>query len=232
MHALYSKNIEEIEVHLGYSFNNKKLLIEAITHKSYVHEHPTDSFNYNERLEFLGDAVLGLVVSHLLFSHSEDLTDAIMSKKKSFLVNKSTLYEIASKISLGKYLRLGKGEERSGGRQKKSVIADAMEAIIGAIFLDSDYDTVKQIIQRLYDNKLSDAINQQEGYDFKSELQEKVQKIFNVLPEYRIIKQDGQEHQRVFTVEVLVKDITFGVAKGKSKKEAQMLAAKQALEKL
>lgn len=232
MPALFSKNIQELEKSLGYVFNNKRLLLEAITHRSFFHESPNDNCNYNERLEFLGDAVLGLSISHILFLYEPNLTEASMSKMKSYLVNKSVLFEIALSLSLGNYIRLGKGEELSGGRSKKSVIADAMEALIGAIFLDSNYETVRSLIYRLYLNKISDVISQKEGYDFKSELQEKVQRIFGVLPEYRIIKQEGEEHMKIFTVEVYIKNNTYGIAQGKSKKEAQMFAAKKALEKL
>ncbi len=232
MPVLFSKNIEEIEESLGYVFSNKRLLLDAITHRSYFHENPGEGFTYNERLEFLGDAVLGLAISHILFVDYAELTEASMSKIKSYLVNKSVLFEIASRLSLGNYIRLGKGEELTGGRSKKSVISDAMEALIGAVFLDSNYETVKILINQLYFHKLADVIFQREGYDFKSELQEKVQRIYGVLPDYRIVKQEGEEHRKIFTVEVYINTDIYGTAKGKSKKEAQMLAAKKALEKL
>jgi len=232
MPVSFSKNTEEIEESLGYVFKDKRLLLESITHRSYHHENPDESLNYNEKLEFLGDAVLGLAVSHILFLDDTHLTEASMSKMKSYLVNESVLFEMASKLSLGKYLRLGKGEELTGGRSKKSVLSDAMEALFGAVFLDSDYVTVREIILKLYSQKLPDVISKKEGYDFKSELQEKIQGIYGCLPEYRIVKQEGEEHRKIFTVEVYINTILYGTAKGKSKKEAQMLAAQEALEKL
>lgn len=232
MPASYLKNIGKLEESLEYFFKNKRLLIEAITHRSYHHENPAEVHDFNERLEFLGDAVIGLVVSDILFTDEIHLTESSMSKMKSYLVNESILFEIASKISLGEHLRLGKGEEFTGGRNKKSVLSNAMEAIFGAVFLDSDYLTVKALFLRLYSQKLSDVISKKEGYDFKSELQEKVQAIYGVLPEYRIIKEEGEEHKKIFTAEVYINGSLYGTAKGRSKKEAQMLAAKEALNKL
>lgn len=232
MPVSFSKNIEELEESLEYVFKEKRLLMDSITHRSYLHENPDESTNYNERLEFLGDAVLGLAISHILFLDEADLTEASMSKIKSYLVNESVLFEIASKLSLGEYLRLGKGEELTGGRTKKSVLSNAMEALIGAVFLDSNYETARSLILKLYSKKLQDVISKKEGYDFKSELQEKIQSIYGVLPEYRIVKQEGEEHKKIFTVEVYINSELYGTAKGKSKKEAQMLAAKKAFEKL
>lgn len=232
MPALFSKNIEELEESLGYVFKEKRLLIDSITHRSYIHENPDESTNYNERLEFLGDAVLGLAISHILFLDEAGLTEASMSKIKSYLVNESVLFEIASELSLGEYLRLGKGEELTGGRTKKSVLSNAMEALIGSVFLDSNYETARSLILKLYSKKILDVISKKEGYDFKSELQEKIQGIYGVLPEYRIVKQEGEEHKKIFTVEVYINSELYGTAKGKSKKEAQMLAAKKAFEKL
>lgn len=232
MPVSFSKNTEELEESLGYVFKDKRLLIDSITHRSYLHENPDENLKYNERLEFLGDAVLGLAISHTLFLDEADLTEASMSKIKSYLVNEFVLFEIASSLSLGKYIRLGKGEELTGGRTKKSVLSNAMEALIGAVFLDSNYKTAMSLILKLYSKKLSGVISKNEGYDFKSELQEKIQNIYGVLPEYRIVKQEGQEHRKIFTVEVFINSVLYGTAKGKSKKEAQMSAAKEALEKL
>lgn len=232
MPVSFSKNIEELEESLGYVFKEKRLLIDSITHRSYLHENPDESTNYNERLEFLGDAVLGLAISHILFLDEAGLTEASMSKIKSYLVNEFVLFEIASTLSLGEHLRLGKGEELTGGRTKKSVLSNAMEALIGAVFLDSNYETARSLIFKLYSKRILDVISKKEGYDFKSELQEKIQSIYGVLPEYRIVKQEGEEHKKIFTVEVYINSELYGTAKGKSKKEAQMLAAKKAFEKL
>ncbi len=232
MPVSYSKNIEELENALGYQFNNKHLLLTALTHKTYYHENPSKAIEYNERLEFLGDSVLGLVIADALFSYKGFLTEAEMSKIKSYLVKESVLFETASKISLGRYLRLGKGEEATGGRQKRSILSDALEAIFGAIFLDSNYETVKAVVERLFKEKISNVISKKEGYDFKTELQERCQGAYGVLPEYRIAKQEGEEHKKIFTVEVFIKGELFGTGIGKSKKDAQMAAAKEALDKI
>lgn len=232
MPVSFSKNTEILEQSLGYVFKDKRLLLNALTHKSYHHENPDETHGFNERLEFLGDAVLGLAISHMLFLDESRLTESSMSKMKSCLVNESILFELASNTSLGEYLRLGKGEELTGGRAKKSVLSDAMEALFGAVFLDSDYNTVKSLLLRLYTQKLHDVISKKEGYDFKSELQEKIQSIYGALPEYMVVKEEGEEHGKIFTVEVYVKGVLYGIARGKSKKDAQMLAAKEALAKL
>ncbi len=232
MPAYYLKDIEGLEDLLGYRFNNKDLLVDALTHKSYHHENPDEAPRDNERLEFLGDSVLGLVIAESLFRHIIPLTEADMSKMKSYLVKESVLFEIATRLSLGKYLRLGRGEESTGGRQKKSILSDAVEALLGAIFLDSDYGTAKSVILRLFRDKISSIISQKEGYDFKSELQEKSQSLFGVLPEYRIVKQEGEEHRKVFTAEVYINGRLYGSGTGKSKKDAQMSAAKEALQKV
>lgn len=231
MPVSYLKNTEKLEESLGYFFKNKGLLVEALTHRSYQHENPSEIHDFNERLEFLGDAVIGLAVSDILFSDKSRLTEASMSKMKSYLVNESILFEIASKISLGEHLRLGKGEELTGGRTKKSVLSNAMEALFGAVFLDSDYITARSVFLHLYSKKLSDVISKKEGYDFKSELQEKIQGIYGILPEYKIAKEEGEEHKKIFTAEVYINGSLYGTAKGRSKKEAQMLAAKEALTK-
>ncbi|MDI6728071.1 MAG: ribonuclease III, partial [Thermodesulfovibrionales bacterium] len=164
--------------------------------------------------------------------HLVPLTEADMSKMKSYLVKESVLFEMAAMLSLGKYLRLGRGEESTGGRQKKSILSDAVEALFGAIFLDSDYGTAKSVILRLFSDKIDSIISKKEGYDFKSELQEKSQSLFGVLPEYRIVKQEGEEHKKVFTSEVYINGRLYGSGTGKSKKDAQMNAAKEALKKL
>lgn len=146
MPVLSSKNIEEIENSLKYRFRNKKLLIKALTHKSYFHENPENADSYNERLEFLGDSVLGTAIAEAFFLDKKLYSEADMSKMKSYLVKESVLFEIASKLSFGMYLRLGKGEETTGGRQKKSILSDAVEAVLGAVFIDGGYESAKSVV--------------------------------------------------------------------------------------
>jgi ribonuclease-3 len=232
MHVSYSENTGELEKSLGYRFKKKELLKKALIHKSFHHENPNEAFFYNERLEFLGDSVLGLIISEMLFSFDKGLTEADMSKMKSYIVKEAVLYEIASGICLGSYLRLGKGEDSTGGRQKKSIISDAFEALIGAVFLDSDYRTVKQVVLKLFSEKIDSVVNKNGAYDFKSELQEKSQALFGVLPEYRIVNQEGEEHRKIFTAEVYINGTSYGRGEGKSKKDAQMTAAREAMGKL
>lgn len=232
MPVSFSKNTVELEDSLGYRFKDKELLTDALIHKSYHHENPDEAPIYNERLEFLGDSVLGLVIAEELFLNDISLTEADMSKMKSYLVKESVLFEIASMISIGKYLRLGRGEESTGGRHKKSILSDAVEALFGAIFLDSDYQTVKSIILRLFRDKINSVISKKGGYDFKSDLQEKSQSVFGILPEYKIVRQEGEEHKKVFTAEVYINGQLYGSGIGKSKKDAQMSAAKEALQKI
>lgn len=229
MPASFSEPSEVCEEALGYHFRNKALLEESLTHKSYRHEQPHEAPCDNERLEFLGDSVLNLVIAEVLFHHRPLLTEADMSKMRSYLVNRSLLSETASGLSLGDSIRLGRGEESTGGRKKQSVLADSMEALWGAVFVDSDYDTVRSLILRLLGGRIDAVVNGREGYDSKSALQEICQGSGGALPEYRIVKQEGEEHRKVFTAEVYVNGLLRGTGTGRSKKEAQMAAAAQAL---
>lgn len=235
MPASFSRNIAELsafEGHLGYEFRDRRLLKEALTHKSFQHEDTAGQSSHNERLEFLGDSVLGLVIAETLFRADSMLDEAEMSKMKSYLVNKQVLYDISAGLSLGDFIMLGRGEESTGGRHKRSILADTLEALLGAVFLDGGYEAVASLIRCLYKDKIADVIEKKEGYDFKSELQELCQSLFGTLPEYEIVKQEGKEHNKVFTAEVSIKETIYGRGSGKSKKEAQMQAARVALENI
>jgi ribonuclease-3 len=226
------ENIAELEKHFGYIFKNKALLIEALTHRSFYHENPDKSADHNERLEFLGDSVLGFVIVEYLFFLDKKFTESVMAKTKSYLVKESVLSEVANSISLGRYLRLGKGEEASGGRSKKSLLADAVEAFLGAVYLDGGYKKVRELILRLFREKMDVIMHSNELHDFKTELQEKTQLLFGTLPDYRVVKQEGEEHKKIFTIEVFIAGEKFGKGTGKNKKEAQAFAAKEALSRL
>lgn len=226
------QDIAELEKHLGYLFKNRELLIEALTHRSFYHENPDKADAYNERLEFLGDSVLGFVIVEYLFLTDSRLTESVMAKAKSYLVKESVLSEIASSISLGKHLRLGKGEDATGGRTKRSLLADAIEAVLGAVYLDGGYKKARELILRLFNGKIDTILSSGEFHDFKTELQEKTQLLFSTIPEYKIIKQEGEEHKKIFTVEVYIAGKKFGTGNGKSKKEAETLAAKEAIHRL
>jgi ribonuclease-3 len=227
-----SRQVTGLESSLNYSFKDEGVLLEALTHKSFHHENPKITGSYNERLEFLGDSVLGLVIVEYLFKFKKDYSESTMSKMKSFLVKEAVLSEIANDISLGTYLRIGKGEEETGGRQKKSILADALEAVFGAIYVDSSYEIVRDVILRLFKNRIDMAIYSEQFFDFKTELQEESQIRFGMLPQYMTVKQEGEEHRKMFTVEVSIKGERFGSGRGRSKKEAETIAAKEALSKI
>ncbi len=232
MPASYSRNLEKLEKELGYSFLNRALLFEALTHRSYHHENPDKVPAYNERLEFMGDSVLGLVIVEYLFTSERQMSESEMSKIKSYLVRGALLSEIAASISLGTYLRLGKGEEETGGRSKRSLLADAMEAVIGALYLESGYERARSVVLRLYGDRIESILSSGEYHSYKTELQEESQMRFGVLPEYRLISQEGEEHESIFTVEVFIAGRRLGKGTGKNKKEAQTAAAKMAMEEL
>jgi len=226
------KHIEEVEKNLQYSFTRKELLLEALTHKSYYHENREKTDVYNERLEFLGDSVIGLVIVEFLFLHEQSYNEAVLAKIKSYIVSEPVFAEIAQELSLGESLLLGKGEKSTGGTAKKSILADTFEAVIGAAYLDGGFETVKQIIQRLFSERLMRAMESGDFFDYKTELQEKSQMLFGKLPEYHVIRQEGDEHERIFTVAVSLNEKRLGIASGRRKKEAEALAAKKALKVL
>jgi ribonuclease-3 len=225
-------DISKLEKSLGYCFKNKKVLLEALTHRSFYHENHDKAEAYNERLEFLGDSVLGFVIVEALFSSDRLLTESVMAKTKSYLVKEAVLSEIAKCISLGKYLRLGKGEEVTGGRTKKSLLADAVEAVLGAVYVDGGYEKARELILRLFKDRIDSILSSGEFHDFKTELQEKTQMLFATIPEYRLIKQEGEEHNKIFTIEVYIAGERFGRGSGKSKKESETRAAEEALSRL
>jgi len=226
---MVENTITALENILGYSFKNRQILFNALTHRSFFHENPGKTEDYNERLEFLGDSVLGFVIVEYLYLSDSSLTESIMAKAKSYLVKESVLSEVAASLSLGKYLRLGKGEESTGGRMKKSLLADAMEAVFGAVYLDGGYEKARRVILSLFQKKVDSVLISGEFHDFKTELQEKTQLLFNSIPEYRTVRQEGEEHRKLFTVDVYIEGQKLGTGFGKSKKEAETNAAQKAL---
>jgi|Deesub1362B_J571_1020462.scaffolds.fasta_scaffold00078_75 ribonuclease-3 len=229
MPVSFSEDLTRIEEKIKYRFKDRSFLLTALTHSSYSNEHPEEGVEDNERLEFLGDAVLGLVVAEHLYNSANRLTESEMAKYKAYLVSKAVLAETARRISIGKGLRLGKGEEISGGRDKDTILADALEAIFGAVFLDGGYSEAKAVITGLIGKDILKVISKRIHYDYKTALQELTQNRFGTLPEYRTVKEEGKEHSKVFTVEVLVNGEIMGKGSGRSKKEAQMKAAEEAL---
>ena len=225
-------DISKLEKSLDYTFKKRVLLREALTHKSFSHEHPQQEPLCNERLEFLGDSVLGFVIVEYLFLSKSQFSESVMSKAKSYLVQESILTDIARSLSLGRYLRFGKGEEATGGRKKGSILADAVEAVLGAVYLDGGYRKVRGVILKLFKERIDTVISSGDFHDFKSDLQERSQFLSGTVPEYRLTKQEGKEHDKIFTVAVYVSGKKLGTGCGKNKKQAEALAAREALKKL
>ncbi|MFN3966231.1 MAG: ribonuclease III [Endomicrobiia bacterium] len=215
----------ELESILGIKFTNKHLLEEAITHKSYAIE--KNKPYWNERLEFLGDSVLSCVVADYLYSKFPDSPEGHLSRIKSQLVSRQMLVKLAKELNLGKFILLSKGEESTGGRTRESNLANAVEAIIGAIYLDKGFEMAKKFILKHIPSKQFSLET-----DYKSKLQEISQAKYKILPVYRVVSENGPEHDKNFIVEVKIKNKILGIGKGKSKKEAEQQAAKEAIQKL
>ena len=232
MHASSSEDLTGLEKNLGYTFKKKSRLEEAITHKSFAHEKSNDHAVFNERLEFLGDSVLELIISEYLFNSYSDYTEADLSKIKAYVVQESTLAESARSLNLGTYLRLGKGEEMTGGRNKSSLLADAFEAVLASMYMDGGYKNAREFVLREVKSKITDLAEQNFIFDFKTKIQEVAQADFGVLPKYVTHKEEGPEHKKIFEVKVFIKDDYLGSGKGKTKKAAAQKAAEAGLEKI
>lgn len=220
-----SFNIEKLEEAIGYSFKNKALLEQAVTHSSYANERMINKHKDYERIEFLGDAVLENVSSEFIYFKYPDMSEGNMTKLRASLVCEMALAFSAKALNLGAYILLGKGEEKNGGRERDSIIADVTEAIIGAIYLDAGLDEAKRFI---YEYILNDIENKKLFYDCKTSLQELMQKKGKKV-NYILIDENGPEHMKEFLVEVLIDNVCMGRGKGKNKKEAEQKAALEAL---
>jgi ribonuclease-3 len=221
----------ELERALGYHFSSDELLKKALVHKSFANEKLRDPAASNERLEFLGDAVLDLVVAKLLYIRYPDLPEGELSRVRSELVSAPALAELARSLDLGEFLFLGRGEEHSGGRDKDNILADAIEAIFGAVFLDSGIDDATTVITALLDDEAVADV-QRESHDYKTRLQEEVQARYGVGPEYVLSSQSGPDHDRIYRIKVLCDGHELGCGSGRSKKAAQQQAACAALDKI
>ncbi len=218
---------------MQYTFQNPNLILEALTHSTYAYEHRQDRLPDNERLEFLGDAVLDLAISDMLFREPDQYAEGYMTKIRALVVRETTLAALAGQMNLGQCLFLGKGEEATGGREKPSNLANAVEALFGALFLDAGYEKTGEIIRRLLDEPLKLALAGDLVYDYKSRLIENVQATRgNSTLEFIILKETGPVHERVFTAGVIVDGQLIASGNGSSKKEAEQNASRDALEKL
>ena len=222
------KNLEEFQGKIRYYFNDKELLIEALSHSSYANE-KRKGRNSNERLEFLGDSVLSIVVSQYLFEHFTHLPEGELTKIRASLVCEKSLYEFAKQIDLGEHILLGKGEENTGGRERVSILADAFEAVIAAVFLDGGLEAAKRHILKFIPKDIDDR-KPVSFSDHKTILQEIIQKNAEEKVEYKLVGQSGPDHNKAFKVQVRLNSNVIGTGIGRSKKEAEQMAAKEALE--
>lgn len=217
---------------IGYSFKNTELLTIALTHSSYASEHRLGYEFNNERLEFIGDAYVDAVVGARLFEIMDKAREGVLSRNRADVVCEESLAEAARNMGLGDYLSLGKGEDASGGRDKDSILADAFEALMGAIIMDGGYEAGRKVILEMLDAKIDLAVKGKLDKDFKTRLQEKLQEIdHKARIRYLIVDEEGPDHNKIFTVELAVNDKVIGRGRGRSKAKAEQAAAEDALSK-
>jgi ribonuclease-3 len=228
-----ASSICSLETLLEYKFKDQNLLLQALTHRSFVNEHEGEVLRNNESLEFLGDAVLGFVISSRIFQHYPDLTEGELSKIKAYLVSAANLVQLAEQIHLGDFVLLSRGEEKTGGRTKRAIVVDAYEAIIGAIYLDGGVEAASGFVGRQIEGFLGSLDLKQLTYgDFKSALQEFLHDLGRPEPVYRVVDEIGPDHRKTFVVQVIIHDEVIAESSGRTKKEAQQSAARLAMERL
>jgi len=222
---------DSLEQRIGYTFHNKELLTESLTHTTYVNEHKDEDIQDNQRLEFLGDSIVNAVITSRLFSGLKEEREGTLTKKRAELINESSLSRIARHLALGDHLRLGRGEELDQGREKPSILADAYEALVGAVFLDSSFEVVSDIVERHFSEILG-PIEQVTITDYKSLLLEICQSRFKSLPRVVVVDEIGPEHEKEFVVNVEIQGRVVGQGRGRNKKQAAQTACKEALRSL
>lgn len=224
------EKLRSLEKEIGYRFKDKSILEKALTHSSYANENKMKVYENNERLEFLGDSIIGLIISQHLYKKYPKHPEGELTKLRAMIVCEPSLALAAKSISLGEYLLLGRGEEMTGGRHRESILADGMEAIVGAIYIDSDFVTTYNVVMNKFGNGIKKASTRGCLFiDYKTELQEVVQRKKEMKIEYSVYKEEGPDHDKVFYTKVYVNGETLGKGKGKNKKEAEQVAAKNAL---
>jgi len=219
----------ELEARLGHSFRNAALCETALTHTSWVNEAGQPERSDNERLEFLGDAVLDLVVSDLLMRRFPDRREGDLSRARAALVSEPGLAQVAVALELGRFILLGKGEERTGGRGRPSILANALEALMGAIYVDAGFDAAAAVASRLFESRIEE-VDQHARLDYKSRLQERAQALWQTAPVYEVVAEEGPDHDKRFEVALSLAGRPYGRAIGRSKKEAEQGAAAAALD--
>ncbi len=226
------KRIVQLEQIIGYVFRDRGVLLEAITHRSYANENRMVRMKDNERLEFLGDAIVDLQISQYLFNKYPDMPEGNLSKIRASIVCEGSLAKVARSIALGRYILLGKGEEMTGGRERASILADLFEAVAGALLVDGGTEAVTQFLTRTLIASVDDVALADLYTDYKTLLQEVIQKESTVQLRYEVVDEKGPDHEKHFYVKVYHKEVCLGEGVGKSKKEAEQQAAKRALQKL
>lgn len=223
-------NLKNLERKLNYDFKDKGLLETALTHSSYVNENKMKQYESNERLEFLGDAVLGLVIGEYFYKNFPRDLEGSLTKMRAESVNEKVLFFISKGLELGDFIRFGKGEKKNGGSKRESTSADALEALIGAFFLDSNFNNAKKIVLNLFDEFLKEDAYKLFNVDFKTMLQEEVQRS-GQKAEYKLVREEGPDNNKTFFTELYLDEVLAGKGSGKTKKESQQEAAREALER-
>ena len=219
-----------LEEKLGYTFRSKAYLEEALNHSSYANEHRSEGARSNERLEFLGDSVLGFITAEYLYETHPDLPEGELTRIRAALVCEQSLHEVALKLDLGDYLKLGRGEEAGGGRTRPSILADATEAVFAAVYLDGGMDSVSALIHRVLLHRAYEQVVEKKRRDYKTALQEWVQRKADQVLTYHLVDEQGPDHNKTFVVEVRLNGEVIGTGTGRSKKGAEQAAAKLGLE--
>jgi len=225
-------DLEELQNRIDYFFNDSSILRDALTHKSYANEMNLENAFGNERLEFLGDAVLELVISHILMERFADASEGKLSQMRAAIVNKEELASLAAGCDIGHYMLLGRGEDESAGRNKESILSNMYEAIVAAVYCDGGYEKVFTVIKQHFSPLIEKVAEKGFSKDYKSRLQEYCQKTDNVIPQYIIVTEKGPDHVKIFETQVFINDTAGEKGSGRSKKAAEQDAARKTLEKL
>ena len=227
-----TRKTNKLETILGYRFQKTETFNQALTHTSYVNEEHPGVTQDNERLEFLGDAVINFIISDYIYHLQPELDEGKLAKLKAVVVSESVLARQAKSIKLGEFLRLGKGELRSGGSSRASILGDAFEAVVGAMYLDGGIEIARRFILNQLQSTMDAVLQDAYTKDYKSLLQELAQSVSSATPKYEVVRQSGPDHDKIFVVKVIIKNVDHGMGKGKSKKEAEQKAARMGFRKL
>ena len=225
-------NLSSLQKRLKVKFRDRLLLQEALVHRSYLNENPSFPSGDNQRLEFLGDAFLDFVAGAYLYHRFPEMREGELTSLRAALVQERSLASFAHSLNLGRYLYLGRGEEETGGRERPSLLADAFEALVGALYLDQGLEVAQEFLLRFLEPEAQRILEEEGARDYKSLLQEYSQSHFQATPVYRTVEEQGPDHAKEFTVEVLIADKVYGLGRGRSKRAAEQEAARQALESL